>query len=100
MLCVLGNSPEGLDFAHTAAQNRIVNQQGDLKNIEIIDQENISHTFLIEQKSLIIDENQLTQANWFDRLFELSTNRIAVYLLIGSILITLIFSTWALHNGS
>lgn len=100
VLCVLGNSPEGLNFAFTAAKNRIVNEQGDLKNIEIIDQGNISHTFLIEQKFQIINEDELKQANWFDRLFELSTNRIAIYLLIGSILITAIFSIWALRNGS
>ncbi|MDO9546873.1 MAG: cellulose biosynthesis cyclic di-GMP-binding regulatory protein BcsB [Pelolinea sp.] len=100
VLCVMGNSPEGLDFAFTAAQSRIVNKQGDLKNVEIIDRENISHTFLIGQKSQIINGDQLVQANWFDRLFELAINRIAVYLLIGSILTTLIFSIWALRNGS
>ena len=99
VLSILGNSEKGLDAAFDSAQNRIFMQEGTSANVEIIDEEGISHPIFIEKK-LPANGEQKPQLGWFESILNLNAGNFPIYLLAAAVLITFIFIIWTVRTSS
>lgn len=96
---ILGNSDQGLAMAFNTAMGSFFEPSAERGNLAIVEEESGLHYFYIEPKSTPANEEPATQPVWQQFFSNLSSGNMNSYLLIGSIVITILFALWmALSN--